>query len=82
MQEVTSKVATYFKLTFSQYQTDEDRKNFRKIFMCRHMPHEERDTCHLTYGPYTGWTWKQKKPQKYQIITPIPDVYVAIRYII
>lgn len=44
MQEVTSKVATYFKLTFSQYQTDEDRKNFRKIFMCRHMPNEERDS--------------------------------------
>ena len=44
MQEVTSKVATYFKLTFSQYQTDEERKNFRKIFMCRHVPHEERDS--------------------------------------
>ena len=44
MQEVTLRVATYFKLTFSQYQTDEDRKNFRKIFMCRHVPHEERDS--------------------------------------
>lgn len=44
MQEVTPKVATYFKLTFSQYQTDEDRKNFRKIFLCCHMSHEERDS--------------------------------------
>ena len=43
MQEVTSKVATYFKPTFSQYQTDEERKNFRKIFLYRIMPDEKRD---------------------------------------
>ena len=44
MQEVTLRVATYFKLTFSQYQTDEYRKNFRKILLCRIMPHEKRDS--------------------------------------
>ena len=44
LQEVTLKGAAYLKLTFSQYQANEGRKNFRKIFMCRHMPYEKRDS--------------------------------------
>ena len=39
-------------------------------------------TCHLNYSPYTGWTWKQRKSQEYQItITHLPAVYAAIRCI-
>ena len=44
LQEVTLKAAAYLKLTFSQYQTDEDTKIFRKIFMYRVMSNEKRDS--------------------------------------
>lgn len=28
----------------NQYQQDEDRKNFRKIFVCGNVPHAQRDS--------------------------------------
>ena len=34
----------YLKLTFSNNQPDEDRKNFRKIFMRCHVSDEKRDS--------------------------------------
>lgn len=39
MQEVTSKVAAYFKLTIIQCQEDEGCENFRKIFVCGFLPY-------------------------------------------